>query len=147
MQNLKLIYTGDDPKYLNRLKDFLESTGNFALPLEQEEDRSGCFKKEPPAKLWLIGNYTFNEDVGTLQWNEEIQHVTYREYEILRLLSENVNSLVTRNLILNSIWKEVSYYTSRSLDLFIYHLRQKLKKDPSITISTVRGRGFVLNIK
>jgi DNA-binding response OmpR family regulator len=147
MQSRKLTYDGDDPKYLDLLKEFLESTGKFTVLSEQEEDHSDCFKKERSKKLWLIGNYKFNEEVMTLQWNEEIQHVTCRENEILRLLSENANNLVTRNLILTSFWKEVSGYNSRSLDLFICHLRKKLKKDPSIKILTIRGRGFILRIE
>jgi DNA-binding response OmpR family regulator len=148
MQSLKLVYDKDDnPKVLKLVKESLESSGKFNVFLEQMNYKN-YFKEDLTEKLQLIGNYTFDAKFRTLQWDEEeIQSVTYKENEILCLLLRNVNCLVTRNIILTSFWGEVSYYTSRSLDLFIYHLRKKLKKDPAIEILTIRGEGFVLKIK
>jgi DNA-binding response OmpR family regulator len=140
MQSLKLIYDEGSPNFSQLIKESLESSGRFIVFLEKEN-----YSKEVSQE---IGNYVFNAKMRTLQWSEEeIQSVTYKENEILRLLLENANNLVTRSLILTSFWGEISFYTSRSLDIFIYHLRKKLKKDPAIAILTMRGEGFILKIK
>jgi DNA-binding response OmpR family regulator len=140
-------YDIDDSEDSRTTKESLESSGKFNDSLKQREYKI-IMKKNVPDKLQLIGNYTFNIELRTLQWKEEeIQSITHKEYEILCLLLKNVNSLVSRERILTSFWEGVSYYTSRSLDLFIYHLRKKLKKDPCIEISTVRGEGYILKIK
>ncbi|MDR0683130.1 MAG: winged helix-turn-helix domain-containing protein [Dysgonamonadaceae bacterium] len=147
MQSLKKNQDENNPKDLNLPKETSEFSGKVNVSLEQENYKNflkeGIFEKSHS-----IGSYTFDAKFRTLQWKkEEIQSVTHKEKEILCLLLENVNSLVTREYILNSFWGEASYYSSRSLDLFIHHLRKKLEKDPHIEILTIRGDGFILKIK
>ena len=50
-------------------------------------------------------------------------------------------------MALNNIWGENSYFTTRSMDVFITKLRKHLKADPSIEIINVHGNGFRLLAK
>ncbi|MDR0864650.1 MAG: winged helix-turn-helix domain-containing protein [Candidatus Symbiothrix sp.] len=139
MQSLRLIFKENDPVLPELIKKSLESTGKFVVLLEEEN-----LKNESKA-IKSLGSFWFNAKMRTLQWKEEDpQRITYRENEILLLLLKNAGNIVSRSFILSSFWGENSYYTSRSLDLFIHHLRKKLEKDPSVTIHTIRGEGFML---
>jgi DNA-binding response OmpR family regulator len=70
--------------------------------------------------------------------------LTYREAELLRLLVINKNTLLKRENILKSLWKEDDYFLGRSMDVFISRLRKYLKSDQSLKIENVHGIGFIL---
>ena len=55
-----------------------------------------------------------------------------------------MNSVLSRDEALLKIWGDDSYFTSRSMDVFITKLRKHFKDDPSIKIMNVHGEGFKL---
>jgi DNA-binding response OmpR family regulator len=149
MPSLKLIYEEDNSILPELIKNSLEATGKFIVLIENESFEhvfQKPSKKNLPVRPALFGNFLFDNQARTLQWKEEKpQKMTNKENKILLLLLENAGSIVTRSLILSSLWGVKSLYTSRSLDIFIYHLRKMLKKDPSVVIQTIRGEGFLLS--
>jgi DNA-binding response OmpR family regulator len=95
--------------------------------------------------LKSFGDFSLNAEMRLLQWqNEEPMRLSCKENGILFLLSDNFGSVIMRQRILDSLWKDESVYASRSLDIFICSLRKKLKKDPTIILETIRGDGFIL---
>jgi len=66
-----------------------------------------------------------------------------KEYELLVLLFNNKGQLVSREKILESVWNYDTEIESRTLDVHIRLLRQKLKNQK--LIETVRGVGFRIN--
>ena len=64
----------------------------------------------------------------------------------MRLLCINVNAVVERDVLLNSVWGKDDYFTGRSMDVFITKLRKYLKDDPSVKIQNIHGVGFKLEI-
>ncbi|MCL1937328.1 MAG: winged helix-turn-helix domain-containing protein [Candidatus Azobacteroides sp.] len=148
MQSLKLIYEENDPVFPALIKEALEATGKFVVLLEKEEFQNNFKKnekKESTTNPRLFGNFLLDSRIRMLQWKEEApQKISLLENKILRLLLENAGNVVARSYILSSFWGEQSFYTSRSLDIIIYHLRKMLKKDPSVMIQTIRGEGFLL---
>ncbi|MBI1938030.1 MAG: response regulator transcription factor [Ignavibacteriales bacterium] len=100
----------------------------------EEINRNGC----------VIGEYIFNYEKRLLTFKEKVQKLTTREAELLKLLCENKNNLLERSNALIKIWKNESYFTSRSMDVYIAKLRGYLKNDPSIQIINVHGTGFKL---
>lgn len=70
--------------------------------------------------------------------------LTYREAELLHLLIINKNTLLKRENILKSLWKEDDYFLGRSMDVFISRLRKYLKQDQNLKIENVHGIGFIL---
>jgi DNA-binding response OmpR family regulator len=72
--------------------------------------------------------------------------MSHKEFEILKYLYNNRNKTVSRDELLNNIWGEDVFTTSRTIDNFILKLRQKIEKDhnhPEI-ILTVHGIGYKL---
>ena len=69
-------------------------------------------------------------------------HLTLKEYELLKYLAENKNRVVPREQILNQIWGYEYEGESRTLDMHIRSLRQKLGEDGAEMIKTIRGVGY-----
>lgn len=69
--------------------------------------------------------------------------LTYKEYELLRLFLHNCEIVLNRNTILDKIWGTDFEGESRTLDMHIKTLRQKLGSYGS-RIKTVRNVGYVL---
>ena len=71
--------------------------------------------------------------------------LTVKEYELLRLLCENMGRVVTRDLIRSTVWGGSANEESRTLDMHIKTLRQKLGESgsPPKYIRVVRGVGYI----
>jgi len=63
------------------------------------------------------------------------------------LFCQNKNKLLKKEEILNSLWKDDSYFLSRSLDVFVSRLRKHLKSDSRLKIETVHGVGFIFRVE
>jgi DNA-binding response OmpR family regulator len=69
-----------------------------------------------------------------------------RENELLLTLCQNMGKMVERSRILTSLWGEDTYFNSRSLSVYINHLRNYIGKDSSVKILSVHGKGYKLVI-
>ena len=69
--------------------------------------------------------------------------LTYKEYELLSLLIQNAGRVLTREQIMDRIWGYDYGGSSRTLDMHIKTLRQKLGNSGS-RIHTVRNVGYRL---
>ena len=76
-----------------------------------------------------IGNYLFDYKSRLLIINKNEKRLTSKESELLKLLCENKNRLLERTTALKQIWNEDTYFTSRSMDVYIAKLRNYLKED------------------
>lgn len=67
-----------------------------------------------------------------------------KEYELLTLLIQNAGKVIDRELVFNQVWGTDWLGDTRTLDVHIRWLRQKLEDDPSAPryIQTVRGVGY-----
>ena len=74
--------------------------------------------------------------------NGELLHLTLKEYELLKYLVENKTRVVTREQILNQLWGYEYEGESRTLDMHVRSLRQKLGESGTEMIKTVRGVGY-----
>ena len=137
MQSLNVYCEETNPEIWELLKTVLEATGKFIVMSDVSRLTN---------VTRIFGHFLFNFEIRTLQWKEDKPvQITCRENQILLLLLENAGRVVTRRRILSSFWGEENEYTSRSLDIFIHRLRQKLRKDPMVAIHTIRGEGFMLS--
>ena len=69
--------------------------------------------------------------------------LTFKEYELLKLLLHNAGIVVTREIILERVWGIDFEGESRTLDMHIRTLRQKLGEAGSM-IRTVRNVGYMI---
>jgi len=91
-----------------------------------------------------IGSYKFNRVQQQLVYQNTIQNLTNRESELLYCLHQNKNKIIERSIILNLLWGNEDFFTTRSMDVFITKLRKKLDKDNSIKILNIRNQGYKL---
>lgn len=91
-----------------------------------------------------IGQYHFDANKQLLDHNGNIQKLTTKESELLKLLCVNQNQILERNYALKQIWVDDNYFNARSMDVYITKLRKYLKEDPSIQILNIHGKGFKL---
>ena len=67
-----------------------------------------------------------------------------KEFELLELLLENVNRVLTRGQIIDRVWGANYYGDTKTLDVHVKRIRSKIEDDPSrpIHLVTVRGLGY-----
>jgi DNA-binding response OmpR family regulator len=115
---------------LYRIQAILKRTAGSALS-----------KKE---LLYTIGNYSFDPLKQMLSFESQPVKLTTKESELLELLCRHRNEILERNFALKSIWIDDNYFNARSMDVYITRLRKYLKKDTSVKILNVHGRGYKL---
>jgi DNA-binding response OmpR family regulator len=86
----------------------------------------------------------FNELLIQEEGNE--YNLTPRESELLRYLMDHPNTVLTREQILEELWGKNDYFLGRSMDVFISRLRKYLQSEPSVSLETKRGVGFIFKI-
>ena len=70
--------------------------------------------------------------------------LTLKEYELLKLLASTPGKVLTRDFLLDRIWGYEFYGETRTVDVHIRHIRQKLGDDAHY-IETIRGVGYKFN--
>jgi DNA-binding response OmpR family regulator len=113
-----------------RIEAVLRRMGGSKTENNQEEFRLGRLKFDSKKQLLIDGEKTIK--------------LTTKESELLRLLCNNVNKVLERNLALKTIWADDNYFNARSMDVYITKLRKHLKVEPSIEIINVHGKGYKL---
>lgn len=72
------------------------------------------------------------------------ERLTARENDLLLLLCRHWGTVVDRSYILKTLWSKDDYFASRSLSVYINHLRKLLNGNPTVEIISVHGRGYKL---
>lgn len=101
-------------------------------------------KPEEKEKILHLGNIILDREKHAVTVNGEPCELTYKEYELLKLLMTNAGIVTAREVILDRIWGIDFEGESRTLDMHIKTLRQKLKEEGSL-IKTVRNVGYIMN--
>ena len=73
-------------------------------------------------------------------------NLTLKEYEVLCLLLKNSGTVLSRTQLLNQVWGYEFDGESRTVDVHIRTLRQKLGSAGEL-VETVRGVGYKINMK
>ncbi len=93
--------------------------------------------------LLVCGGISMDDSRHRVLSDGEVCELTYKEYELLKLLLINQSIVLTREKILDSVWGYGYEGESRTVDMHIKTLRQKLKQNGS-AIKTVRNVGYKL---
>jgi len=75
-------------------------------------------------------------------------HLTKKEFDLLKLLFDNIHQPLTRDDILNRVWGDEIYVEERTVDNFISNVRKALELNEPNTyfIKTIRGVGYALTM-
>lgn len=104
------------------------------------------YKAPAVQKLLRLGELTLNLDEHTVSIGAERVQLTYKEYELLRLFLSHPGTAFTREQLFTEVWGESYVGETRTLDMHIRTLRQKLG-DYGKFIETVRGVGYRLEVQ
>ena len=100
--------------------------------------------KQSEQNEFKIGKYTFHYNDRSLEIKGKTEELTTKEADLLKLLCINSNDVVDRTFALRSVWNNDSYFSARSMDVYISKLRKYLNEDPKVEILNIHGRGFKL---
>lgn len=98
-------------------------------------------KEEP--KLLKLDDLLIDHERHVVTVNNEPVDLTYKEYELLRLLMGSQGIVMTREVIMRSVWDTDFEGETRTVDMHIKTLRHKLG-DYGSRIKTVRNVGYVI---
>lgn len=98
-------------------------------------------KEEP--KLLKLDDLVIDHERHVVTVNNEQVDLTYKEYELLRLLMGSQGIVMTREVIMRSVWDTDFEGETRTVDMHIKTLRHKLG-DYGNRIKTVRNVGYVI---
>ncbi len=110
---------------ITRVKALLRRTG------EEEE------------KSIALGNITLDNERRILLLDGEHVELTYKEYELLKLLMVNQGIVLSREVIMTKVWGTSFEGESRTIDMHVKTLRKKLGEEGT-RIKTVRNVGYVI---
>lgn len=81
--------------------------------------------------------------------NGKLLEMPLKEFELLKMLILNKGRVLSRELLLEKIWGFDYYGETRTVDVHVRYLRQKIEDDDSnpAYIETVRGIGYRFNDK
>ena len=103
-------------------------------------------KKNNP-EIFVCGPITLNEREHKVTFNDEIVDLSPTEFNLLSVLIQNQNRVLTKEKLLELVWDLDFETTTNVVDTYISYLRKKIHKEGYEGIKTVRGVGFKLESK
>lgn len=97
-----------------------------------------------PDRVLVLGEVVLDRDRHAVLVENQAVELTYKEFELLQLLMLNAGIVTTRERILDKVWGTDFEGESRTLDMHIKTLRQKLGSHGNM-IKTVRNVGYIMN--
>ena len=94
-------------------------------------------------KFLSAGDIFLDGEKHMVYVKDEPVDLTFKEYELLKLLIQNQGIVMSRDVIMERIWGIDFEGESRTLDVHIKTLRQKLKNTGTL-IKTVRNVGYMI---
>ncbi len=112
------------------LRRYDKSSGNGGGRQSGEED------------VIVIEDLTINISAREVKVSGNSVSLSMKEFDLLRILAENRNHVLTREQLLDSVWGYEYYGETRTVDVHIRYLRKKLAGEENKYIATVRGVGY-----
>jgi two-component system, OmpR family, response regulator RegX3 len=101
-----------------------------------------------PGSVLVAGELRLDSDRHTVTLSGKPIALPLKEFELLELLMENVNRVLTRGQIIDRVWGSNYFGDTKTLDVHIKRLRSKIEDDPArpVFIQTVRGLGYKFEV-
>ena len=145
-----IFFLTDRTEKADRLKGFdLKGNDYIPKPFYPEEliakikERFEHRQPTLPSRI-TIGHTIFDSNLSIIEIDGTVQHLSTRQSEILTILAQNIGKTVERVTILQSVWGNDSYSNSLALNVQITYLRKMLEADTSISIVSLKKRGYIL---
>jgi two-component system phosphate regulon response regulator PhoB len=98
----------------------------------------------PNREIIQLGDLEIDVASMTVRVEGRTVPTTVREFRLLEYLVRHRGRVFTRDQLLDAVWKEGSFVTPRSIDVFVRRLREKIERDPRHPryLRTLRGIGY-----
>ena len=98
-----------------------------------------------PKNSLIVDRLVLNLDKYELTVSGLSVELTFKEYELLKILLENQNKVLSRNKLLSVVWGYDFYGGSRTVDVHMRRLRSKLDTPYNLMLKTVRNVGYMFS--
>ena len=101
---------------------------------------------EPPLtqQKLRMGNLEIDSGAMSVEVAGKPVTTTATEFRLLEYLASRPGRVFTREQLLDAVWRDTSYVTLRSVDVYVRRIREKIEPDPENPryLKTVRGAGY-----
>jgi DNA-binding response OmpR family regulator len=97
----------------------------------------------PPSPL-KVGDIEIDPSAMILTVRGQAVSTTATEFRLLDYFARHLGRVFSRDHLLDSVWRDTSYVTPRSVDVYVRRIREKIEPDPENPryLKTVRGAGY-----
>ncbi len=102
------------------------------------------FERPLPPSVVTAGDIEIDSGAMTLTVRGDSVSTTATEFRLLDYLARHPGRVFTRDQLLDAVWRDTSFVTPRSVDVYVRRLRAKIERDPENPqyLKTVRGAGY-----
>ncbi|HTK95222.1 MAG TPA: response regulator transcription factor [Terriglobales bacterium] len=106
-------------------------------------------EQTPEPRVFRDGDLELDTGAMTLTVRGKSVPLTATEFRLLEHFTANPGRVYTRDQLLDAVWRDTSFVTARSVDVYIRRLREKIEKDPEDPryLTTMRGAGYRFQAK
>jgi len=101
---------------------------------------------QPPLvpDLIVAGGLQIDAGAMTLRVRGELTVTTATEFRLLHYLARHPSRVFTRDQLLDAVWRDTTFVSPRSVDVYVRKLREKIEENPERPeyLKTVRGAGY-----
>ena len=151
-RDVLIFFLTDRTEKTDRLKGFyLKGNDYIPKPFYPEEliakikERFEHRQASLPSRI-VIGQTIFDSNLSTIEFTGTVQHLSARQSEILTILAQHIGQTVERSYLLEHVWGNDSYANSLALNVQITYIRKMLEPDTSISIVSLKKRGYRLEV-
>ena len=151
-RDVLIFFLTDRTEQADRLKGFdLKGNDYIPKPFYPEEliakikERFEHRQASLPSRM-VIGQTIFDSNLSTIEYAGTVQHLSARQSEILAILTQHIGQTVERSYLLEHVWGNDSYANSLALNVQITYLRKMFEADTSISIVSLKKRGYRLEV-
>ena len=98
-----------------------------------------------PKNSLVVGDMILNLEKYELRVNGKIVVLTFKEFEMLKLLLQNQDKVFTRINLLSTVWGYDYYGGSRTVDVHMRRLRAKIPPPYNNMLKTIRNVGYMFS--
>ncbi len=102
-------------------------------------------KARTPKNSLMVGDMILNLEKYELKVNGEIVVLTFKEFEMLKLLLQTQDKVFTRINLLSAVWGYDYYGGSRTVDVHMRRLRAKIPPPYNNMLKTIRNVGYMFS--
>lgn len=126
----------------------VKPNGYMIKPIQEHDIEAALMLLDLPSKksasdinILYIGEYKYNMQKQMIYKNDEIIKLSKKEHITLHILIKNINTYISQEQLILSVWNDDFHNRSNSLRELVYRLRKKL---PLLEINSIPNIGYIL---